>query len=286
MNTKGKVLVTGANGQLGSELKRTVLQNYEYIFTDIAELDLLNREELEQFVIENCVSCIVNCAAYTAVDKAESEVEKAESVNIQAVRHLAEICREHKVKLIHISTDFVFDGNANSPYKEHCTTNPLSVYGRTKLEGEQALGRLLPDSIIIRTSWLYSSYGSNFVKTILRLGSERDELGIIFDQLGTPTYAYDLACCIVEIINSGLHQHGIYHYSNEGMASWYDFAVNILDIAGIACKVKPIPGTQYPTPAARPAYSIMDKTKIKQDFGITIPYWRDSLVACLGKMKS
>jgi len=278
------ILVTGSNGQVGSELQ--ALSNaykYNFYFTDRDSLDITDKAALREFVKNNAIDIIINAAAYTAVDKAEEDHENADRVNHLAVQYLAEIAKEKSIKLVHISTDYVFDGKNYKPYTEDNTANPNSVYGATKLAGEKAMQKVNPkNSIIIRTSWVYSNYGVNFVKTMLRLGKERDSLGVIFDQMGTPTYAKDLAKVILDIIpliqNSTLE---IYHYSNEGAISWYDFAKEIMRMAKIECKINPIETKDYPTPAMRPHYSLLNKAKIKKDFSITIPYWKDSLDKCL-----
>ncbi len=278
------ILVTGSNGQVGSELQ--ALSNaykYNFYFTDRDSLDITDKAALREFVKNNAIDIIINAAAYTAVDKAEEDHENADRVNHLAVQYLAEIAKEKSIKLVHISTDYVFDGKNYKPYTEDDTANPNSVYGATKLAGEKAMQKVNPkNSIIIRTSWVYSNYGVNFVKTMLRLGKERDSLGVIFDQMGTPTYAKDLAKVILDIIpliqNSKLE---IYHYSNEGAISWYDFAKEIMRMAKIECKINPIETKDYPTPAMRPHYSLLNKAKIKKDFSITIPYWKDSLDKCL-----
>ena len=287
------ILVTGANGQLGSELRvlcsETRVPGSEFVFVDRDELDLSDRDEIEKYFDGQDFSAIVNCAAYTAVDKAENEPEPAEAVNHLAVETLAHIAKDRGIRLIHISTDYVFDGKNDRPYTEEDPTDPQSVYGATKLAGEKAIQRINPkNSIIIRTSWVYSSFGNNFVKTMLRLGKERDELGIIYDQIGTPTYARDLAATILEILRStehGARSTEIYHYSNEGVASWYDFAKAIFEHSGIECRINPIETKDYPTPAARPHYSLLNKAKIKNQYNITIPYWRDSLVNCLQELR-
>ena len=281
------ILVTGVNGQLGSEIKELSL-NYPYTLylTRKDDLDVTNEKAIEEFIIKNNITAIINCAAYTAVDKAESEIERADKINHQAVFYLASIAKEKKIKLIHVSTDYVFDGTNYKPYIETDSTNPQSVYGQTKLYGEQALQIINPtNSIIIRTSWVYSSYGNNFVKTMLRLGRERESLGVIYDQVGSPTYAKDLAKAILDIlpkINNTKTE--IYNYSNEGVCSWYDFAKEIMKMANLSCKVNLIETSQYPTPAKRPHYSLLNKLKIKNDYTIEIPYWKDSLEACLRKM--
>jgi len=278
------ILVTGSNGQLGSEIKElSSLYPYTFFFTCKENLDISNAKALEEYVLTNNITAIINCAAYTAVDKAESDQENANKINHIAVKHLATIAKENDMKLIHISTDYVFDGTNHKPYIETDITNPQSIYGKTKLLGEQALLHVNPqNSIIIRTSWVYSSYGANFVKTMLRLGREKESLGVIYDQVGTPTYARDLAKTILDILpnikNSTLK---IYNYSNEGVLSWYDFAKEIMKMAKLTCKVNPIETKDYPLPAKRPHYSLLNKSKIKNDFGIVIPYWKDSLDDCL-----
>ncbi|GAA4830404.1 dTDP-4-dehydrorhamnose reductase [Algivirga pacifica] len=275
-----KILVTGANGQLGQELRELSKQQTDsFVFVDIDQLDITEQQGVQQLFQEEGFDYCVNCAAYTAVDKAESDQALAEKVNVLGVKVLAETCQQFGAKLIHISTDFVFDGKSFLPYKEEDKTKPISVYGLTKLQGEQQALKANPKTVVLRTSWLYSSFGNNFVKTMLRLGSEREELGIIVDQIGTPTYAGDLAKVVVEIIRQDKELFGVYHFSNEGVASWYDFALAILE--GAEVKVNPIPTVAYPTPAARPHYSVLDKTKIKEAFDIEIPYWRTSLKTCL-----
>jgi len=283
------ILVTGANGQLGSELKNQALaySSYKFFFTDIHELDICNAQEVMTYVRNNDVDLIINCAAYTAVDKAETDRDKARQINVEAVNNLVKACQSEKSKLIHISTDYVFNGEYYKPLSEDVEVSPIGVYGITKLEGERKVINASIESIVIRTSWLYSSYGNNFVKTMMRLGAERDELGVIFDQVGTPTYASDLAAAILQVVKRErkMDESGkIYHFSNEGVASWYDFAIAIMELAGVSCKVKPIKTEDYPTPAQRPHYSVMDKTKIKRDFKIEIPYWKDSLKKCIELM--
>ncbi len=283
------VLVTGSNGQLGSEI-RNLISNDEWYFTDRNTLDITNKIAIESFCTKHNIEVIINCAAYTAVDKAEEDEVNADRINHLAVKYMAEIAKEKNIKLIHISTDYVFDGENYKPYSEEDKTDPQGVYGKTKLAGEQAIQDIHPNnSIIIRTSWLYSSYGNNFVKTMLRLGKERDELGVIFDQVGTPTYAKDLAKVIIHIIQHSTlkiqHSVEIYHYSNEGVASWYDFAKAIFELSDIQCDVKPIETKEYPTPASRPHYSLLNKAKIKNRFGIEIPYYKDSLKMCLTKIR-
>jgi len=281
------ILVTGANGQVGSEIRELSLENeHKFFFTDSQDLDICDKERTENFCKENCVDIIINCAAYTAVDKAESEFESADTVNHLAVKYLAEISKKQNIKLIHISTDYVFDGRNFRPYVETDASNPQGVYGKTKLDGENAMLKINPEnSMIIRTSWVYSSYGTNFVKTMLRLGKERDELGVIFDQVGTPTYARDLAETILAILLQLNNKNvELYHYSNEGVCSWYDFAKAVFELSEIECDVKSIETKEYPTPAKRPHYSLLNKLKIKDEYSITIPYWRDSLKKCLMSM--
>lgn len=280
------ILVTGSNGQLGSEIQELSSHYpYTFYFTRKDDLDITNEKAIEEFIIKNNITAIINCAAYTAVDKAESETDLANKINHQAVFYLASIAKEKNLKLIHISTDYVFDGTNCKPYLETDSTNPQSVYGKTKLDGEKALQIMNPtNSIIIRTSWVYSSYGNNFVKTMLRLGRERESLGVIYDQVGSPTYAKDLAKTILDILpNINNTQTEIYNYSNEGVCSWYDFAKEIMNLAKLTCKINPIETSQYPTPAQRPHYSLLNKSKIKNDYNIDIPYWKDSLEYCLKK---
>jgi dTDP-4-dehydrorhamnose reductase len=288
------ILVTGSNGQVGSEIKELSKDyNYNFFFTTSNDLDITNHNKVKEYLESNNINIIINCAAYTAVDKAEDDKENANDINHLAVKNLAQISKDNNIKLIHISTDYVFDGKNFKPYTEDDITNPNSVYGKTKLDGENEMIKINPhNSIIVRTSWVYSSFGNNFVKTMLRLGKEKDELGVIFDQIGTPTYARDLAVSILEIIqhsklniqNSSTHTE-IYNFSNEGVASWYDFSKEIMKMAKLDCVINPIETKQYPTPAARPHYSLLNKSKIKDTFNITIPYWKDSLDECLKIMK-
>lgn len=279
-----KVLITGSNGQLGSEIKQIAgkFPDLEFAFTDVAELDITNPDKVSAFFEVFRPEFLVNCAAYTAVDKAETDLETAALLNATAVGILASEAAKVKSKIIHVSTDYVFDGKGPRPYKEDNMVDPQSAYGRTKLEGEVECLRNNNASMVIRTSWLYSAFGNNFVKTMLRLGSERAEIGVIADQIGSPTNAADLALAILTIISSDINRTksfipGIYHYSNEGVASWYDFTKAIFEIAEINCFVKPIASEDFPSPVQRPAYSVMDKSKIKLTFGLQIPYWRDSL---------
>ena len=255
-----------------------------YHFTDVAELDICDQEAIERFVVEHAIDCIVNCAAYTNVNKAEEDTELCDKLNHQAPANLARVAAKHDAALIHVSTDYVFNGQHYKPYCEDDDTCPNSVYGATKLAGEEAITAICPNSVIIRTAWLYSTFGNNFVKTMLRLGAERDELGVVFDQVGTPTYARDLARAIQCIIYKGIVP-GIYHYSNEGVCSWYDFTKMIFAFGGITtCALKPLHTEEYPTPAARPHYSVLDKTKIKQTYDVKVPYWVDSLRECIGSL--
>ena len=281
------ILVTGASGQLGSEIREnsTEFSQYNFFFEDSKSLDITNFEKVKDVIEENVIDVIINCAAYTAVDKAESEELNAESVNSLGVQNLVSALKG-KGKLIHISTDYVFNGKSHEPYKEEHHVDAIGVYGKTKLLGEEYILTSEVESIIIRTSWVYSSFGSNFVKTMMRLGKERDELNVIFDQVGSPTYARDLALvCLDSIDKDFSNLSKIYHYSNEGVASWYDFAKAIMEISGVDCDVYPIETKDYPTPAKRPNYSLLNKSKIKKEFNITIPYWRDSLKDCIKKIE-
>jgi len=278
------VLVTGANGQLGNEIRLLALENSQinFIFTDVEELDITNRSKIFDLVNDKRIDSIINCAAYTAVDKAEEQVEQAVLINAEAVANLAEAAQKFDTKLIHISTDFVFDGTNFLPYNEDDKAHPVSSYGRTKLKGEKEISERKCDAMIIRTSWLYSSFGHNFLKTMIKYGKERGELKVVFDQIGSQTYAADLAKVIIRSLNADLK--GIYHYSNEGVCSWYDFAKEIIDYAKIKARVHPIRTEAYPLPARRPPYSVLDKAKIKSALGIEIPHWRDSMMKCLDKM--
>ena len=278
-----KILITGCNGQLGNEMQLLEKENpqHTYYNTDVAELDITNQEAIEAFVEAHQIDGIVNCAAYTAVDKAEDNEDLCQLLNAEAPAYLAHAIGKCGGWMIQISTDYVFDGTKHTPYVEDDETCPNSVYGKTKLVGELNVQKLCEHSMIIRTAWLYSTFGNNFVKTMIRLGNEKPELGVIFDQIGTPTYARDLAVCIMTAINQGVIP-GIYHFSNEGVISWYDFTKAIHRIAGItSCHVRPLHTAEYPTPAARPHYSVLDKTKIKQTYGIEVPYWEESLCECI-----
>lgn len=283
-----KIIVFGASGQLGQCLKviaeKQNIQNVNFLPEEQA--NVLDIEGLRAiFALEKPAFCI-NCAAYTAVDKAEDEVEIARKINRDGAGNLSRLCKEYDVTLMHVSTDFVFAGNVTSLLTETDIAKPVNIYGLTKLEGEQIIAETSSKYFILRTSWLYSEYGNNFVKTMMRLGSEKDELRIISDQIGTPTYAMDLAKCIFHLIENGNQQYGLYHYSNEGVTSWYDFAKAVFDIGDINVKAIPIRSSEYVTKAVRPAFSVMDKTKIKNTFGMEIPYWRDSLIECMDKLKN
>lgn len=277
------ILVTGAKGQLGSELRKLhhSLDKNDFIFADAEELDITEEDMVKDFFKSNKISHCINCAAYTAVDKAENEAEKAELLNTKAVRLLAEQCAKQSATLIHISTDYVFDGKNYTPYTEVDMANPVNVYGKTKLLGEQMALSKNPKTIVIRTSWLYSTFGNNFVKTMIRLAETKPSISVVADQVGTPTYAEDLAKAILQLTHTSSPHFGIYHYSNEGVASWYDFAHAIFQIKKLDINLIPIKTEAYPTPAKRPAYSILDKSKIKQTFGLMIPHWRESLEKCL-----
>ncbi len=283
------ILVTGSKGQLGSEIE-AIHRQYEdvdFIFADIAELDITKLDDVLSFCNENAITGIINCAAYTAVDKAEQEREFAYQINAIGPKNLAIYCEQSGARLIQISTDYVFDGTAHVPLKEDEFVNAIGAYGETKLAGEQFVLETKSDSIIIRTSWLYSTFGNNFVKTMRRLGGERAELNVVWDQIGTPTNAADLARVCLEIILDvdAISKNGrVYHFSNEGVASWYDFAHAIMELSGLECSVNPIESKDYPTPTKRPHYSVMNKAKIKADFGVEILHWRDSLKECIEKL--
>lgn len=280
------ILITGANGQLGNEMRVLSAEypEYSYFFTDVEELNICNEQAVMDYVEDHQIHVIVNCAAYTAVDKAEEDVELCTKLNADAVGYLAKAAEAFGAEFIQISTDYVFDGTAHIPYQETEPTCPNSVYGSTKLAGEQNALTLCTRSMVIRTAWLYSTFGNNFVKTMIRLGRERDSLGVIFDQVGTPTYARDLARAIFAAIRQGVTP-GIYHFSNEGVCSWYDFTKAIHRLAGITtCNVKPLHTSEYPTKAKRPHYSVLDKTKIKEVYHVEIPYWEESLKECIYQM--
>ncbi|MBO5880283.1 MAG: dTDP-4-dehydrorhamnose reductase [Paraprevotella sp.] len=281
------ILITGCNGQLGNEIQVLAKQHpeFNFFYTDVNELDITNQNAVNDFVNEHQINGIINCAAYTAVDKAEDNEQLCDLLNHIAPGYLAEAVNARGGWMIHVSTDYVFDGTNHIPYKEDEPTCPATVYGRTKLAGEQAVLKGCPQSAVIRTAWLYSTFGNNFVKTMIRLGKEKESLGVIFDQIGTPTYARDLAQAIFTIIQQGIVP-GVYHFSNEGCISWYDFTKAIHRIAGITtCHVRPLHTEEYPTPAARPHYSVLDKTKIKSTYQIEIPYWEDALNDCIYKLE-
>lgn len=308
------ILVTGANGQLGSELRtlgadKITAAGNRYIFTDVAELDITDKNAVLEFIGNQKIELVINCAAYTNVEKAEEDAVTANILNNEAAANLACACKEHGAFLIHISTDYVFGQSCgNLPLTENEPTNPLGIYGKTKLEGEESIKRITNDYLIFRTAWLYSQYGNNFVKTMRRLTAERESLNVVFDQVGTPTYAADLATVIYKIVEEKLYRHktdsnsttagivgnvelaeftgccGIYHFSNEGVCSWYDFAVAIAELSGTTCQINPCHSAEFPSKVTRPAFSVLDKTKIKRDFGITIPHWRNSLTCCISRL--
>jgi dTDP-4-dehydrorhamnose reductase len=285
------ILITGANGQLGNELK-VISKNfygYDFIFTDVNELDITDQKRTSTYINNIRPDWLINCAAYTQVDKAENESDTAMLINSTAVKNLTDAIKGSECRFIHVSTDYVYGGDSNTPYNENSPIAPLSVYGKTKLSGER-YALLHHGSVIIRTSWLYSSFGNNFVKTILRNAREKETLKVVYDQTGSPTYAADLAGAILSIISGVIRNHfalnaGIYNYSDEGVCSWFDFATEIVKESGLSCKIIPILTKDYPSPAKRPVYSVMDKTKIKESFNLSIPYWRDSLNSCLKKLK-
>ncbi len=282
-----RILVTGANGQLGCEMRRLgdVSPN-EYIFTDVAELDITNKAAVDEFMSSQKFDVVVNCAAYTNVDKAEDDEATAELINATAVRNLALAAKEFGATLFHISTDYVFGDEGNTPRSEGMPLSPLGAYGRTKLHGEQSIAEVGCKAIIIRTAWLYSEFGNNFLKTMLRLTAEKESLNVVFDQVGTPTYAGDLAMTIFSIIEGDYYagNEGIYHFSNEGVCSWYDFAREIATAMGRKCEVTPCHSVDFPSKVKRPAYSVLDKSKIKRTFGVDIPHWRESMIYCLKRI--
>ena len=282
------ILVTGANGQLGSEMRKLgAVSPNEYIFTDVAELDITDKAAVMAFVEQSKIDVIVNCAAYNDVNKAEDDEATAELINATAVRNLAEAAKVQDATLFHVSTDYVFGAEGNTPRSEDMPTNPLGVYGTTKLHGEQAIQEVGAKAIIIRTAWLYSEFGNNFLKTMLRLTAEKESLNVVFDQVGTPTYAGDLALVIFSIIEGNIYigNEGTYHFSNEGVCSWYDFATEIAIAAGHdGCNIQPCHSSEFPSKVTRPPYSVLDKTKIKKTFGVDIPHWRDSMLYCLERL--
>ncbi len=283
-----RVLVTGANGQLGREMQRLgAVSPNQYIFTDVEELDITDGQAVEQFIEEQKINIVVNCAAYTNVDRAEDDEAMAEAINATAVCNLARAVKRVDGVLFHVSTDYVFGGDGNTPRTEDMPLNPLGVYGRTKLHGEQAIAEQGCRAIIIRTAWLYSEFGNNFLKTMLRLTGERENLNVVFDQVGTPTYAGDLAMTIFSIIEGDMYigNEGIYHFSNEGVCSWYDFAQEIATAVGhTGCKIAPCHSNEFPSKVTRPSYSVLDKSKIKRTFGVDIPHWRESMYYCLKRI--
>ena len=286
------ILITGASGQLGSELREisSHFGGYNFIFTDVEDLDITNTKATSSFIKASSPDWIINSAAYTAVEKAESEPETAFQINATGVENIVKAIAGTECRLIHVSTDYVFDGTHNTPYSEDDETNPVTVYGKTKLAGERA-ALLHPFTVVLRTSWLYSSYGNNFVKTILKKAGSSDSAEVVFDQAGTPTYAADLASAIMEIISGAIkNRHvfapGIYNYSNEGVCSWYDFAIEIVKLAGSVCNVNPIRTAARPSAAIRPAYSVLDKKKIRETYNLLIPHWRDSLSKCIHKLSN
>lgn len=277
------VLVTGSKGQLGNEvqvLASSYLQ-FQFIFTDVEELDICDRKAVEKYFAERKIDVLLNCAAYTAVDKAEEDVELCYRINEKAVGILGEVAAQYGTKMVHVSTDYVFDGTSYLPYTEDRPVCPATIYGKSKLAGEQLLMDVCPAAVIVRTSWLYSSFGNNFVKTMIKLGRERDTLNVIFDQVGTPTYAADLADALLQIVSADKFIPGVYHYSNEGVCSWYDFTIAIHQIAGIDCRVLPIESKDYPAKTPRPHYSVLNKKKIKSNYNIQIPHWEDGLRRCM-----
>ncbi|MCE1155821.1 MAG: dTDP-4-dehydrorhamnose reductase [Bacteroidales bacterium] len=278
------VLVTGSNGQLGNEIRlaAAAFPQFRFLFTDVQELDITNAEAVDRYFASNPIAAIINCAAYTAVDKAEEDEELCYRINSSAVEVLGAAAARYGASMIHVSTDYVFDGKSYLPYREDFPVAPASVYGKSKLAGEQALMQVDPQAVIVRTSWLYSSFGNNFVKTMLKLGREREELKVVFDQVGTPTYAADLAVALLHILAQGASHAGIFHFSNEGVCSWYDFTISIHQLAGITtCRVLPIESREYPAKTPRPHYSVLNKAKIKSVYGVQVPHWEEGLRRCL-----
>ncbi len=280
------ILVTGCNGQLGTELQKIANAEHQWFFTDVDTLDICDKTAVERCFADNNIDACINCAAYTAVDKAEDEPELAERINAYAPKVLAETCLKHNALLVHISTDYVFGGDAHEPYKVNAPINPQSVYGKTKADGEKHIIESGCNYMIVRTAWLYSSFGKNFVKTMLMLGDTKYEINVVADQKGCPTWAHDLAVALVALLNrNGKDEvHETFHFTNEGQITWFDFATAIMEIGGKTCKVNPITTDQYPTKAKRPAYSVLDLSKIKEYAGIEIPDWRDSLVKCMNEL--
>lgn len=288
MESNLKILITGANGQLGNEFRTLATRHPEhsFIFLSRQELSISDADSVREVLKSHHPHWVVNCAAYTAVDKAETEKELAMAINAEAAGVLAAVCAELNAKFIHISTDYVFDGSSAQPYREDAATGPINTYGQSKLIGEQLVLQKNPNAIIIRTSWVYSFFGNNFVKTMMRLMKERESINVVSDQVGSPTYAADLANAIMHIINNNNASgaKGIFHYSNEGQISWYEFAQAIKELTGSSCAVNPIPSSQFPTPAKRPQYSLLDKTRIRSVFHVEIPDWRESLEVCVNKL--
>ena len=282
------ILITGSHGQLGNEMQQAAknFPAFKFIYTDVEDLDICDKVALNAFVKANVVNVIVNCAAYTAVDKAEDDVDLCYKINAEAVRNIGEVAHQNGLKVIHVSTDYVFDGTNYVPYSEDQPVSPNTVYGKSKLAGEQALMETCEQAVIIRTAWLYSSFGNNFVKTMIRLGKEKDFIPVIFDQIGSPTYAADLADTILKILSHETFVPGLYHFSDEGVCSWYDFTKTIHRIAGIICDVRPIETKDYPARTPRPHYSVLNKAKIKSIYGIIIPHWEESLERCIGLLKA
>jgi len=282
------ILITGSNGQLGSEIQSlsSLFSEHRFFFTDVAELDITKPAAIEEFISDSKIDILINCAAYTAVDKAEEQADLARLINVEAVKNLAEATSKVGALLIHISTDYVFDGKNHRPYIETDPTNPQSVYATTKLDAEKMVESHATRGVVVRTSWLYSSFGYNFVKTMMKYGKERDSLNVVFDQIGSPTYANDLAKAILVMTSQLADFKGfdVYHFSNEGVCSWYDFALAIMEETKINCQIKPILSKEYPLPAPRPFYSVLDKSKIKATFAVEIPHWRDGLRKCLKKI--
>lgn len=285
-----KILITGSKGQLGSSIKKLELEypDFSFVYTDVADLDITNKEEVMEFFEKGKFTHAINCAAYTAVDKAEEEFDLAKKINAIGPANMASAAKKTSCQFFHVSTDYVFSGKGHVPYKEEDACQPPSAYGKTKLVGEEMVSQLNEKAIIIRTSWLYSEFGHNFMKSMLKFGKERDELRVVFDQIGSPTYATDLARAILDMICSEKEtsENPVYHFSNEGVASWYDFALEIMQAAKLDCKVSPIESHEYPLPAPRPFYSVMNKAKIKKDFEVKIPHWRVSMIDCLKILES
>lgn len=284
------ILITGANGQLGNEMRLLAFRSKadNYIFTDVLELDITRIDDIRSFLTQNKIGIIINCAAYTNVDKAEDDIELCDLINNKAVENLAITAKEHNCILIHVSTDYVFSGKGNLPCTEDQPTSPLGVYGKTKLDGENAIKKIGCRYLIFRTAWLYSEFGNNFVKTMIGLTTERENLKVVFDQVGSPTYAGDLAFLIFSIVENRQYEQyeGVYHFSNEGVCSWYDFAKEISEISGTNCDIQPCHSSEFPSKVTRPAFSVLDKTKVKRDFQFEVPYWKESLTKCINKLKT